>query len=417
MRILWLCNIMLPVIAKSLGREVNPTGGWLSGLSEDLLKWDSIKLVVCFPINKSNDIVGQINKLSYYGVKNSKSRKEKFRKIIEKENPDIIHIFGTEFQHTLDMIEVVNDMGMISKVVISIQGLVSLCAHYYCCALPWYVIHAWTIRDLIKLDNIYFAQKKFTKAGKNEVTALKKVRHIIGRTDWDYACTYKINPNMEYHFCNETLRSPFYDARWNIEQCERHSLFVSQCNYPIKGMHLMLQVLKDIVKEFPDTHLYTTGKSPLIKDWKKNYYKKYLGRLIKKYKLEEHISFLGMLDEEEMKNQYLKTHVFVSCSSIENSPNSVGEAMLLGVPTISSDVGGVRNLLEHDIDGYIYPYNEPYMIAYYIRKIFQNDNMANYLSENSRKHANILYNRDNNVKQVIEIYKKILSYSEGIQCD
>ena len=67
MKILWLCNIMLPVISRNLRREVNPTGGWLSGLSEDLLKRDSIKLVVCFPMKKSNDIAGQINKLSYYG--------------------------------------------------------------------------------------------------------------------------------------------------------------------------------------------------------------------------------------------------------------------------------------------------------------------------------------------------------------
>ena len=68
-------------------------------------------------------------------------------------------------------------------------------------------------------------------------------------------------------------------------------------------------------------------------------------------------------------------------STIENSPNSLGEAMLLGLPCISSHVGGVANMLVHGVEGFLYPSDEPYMISYYVCKLFENDNLARRFSE------------------------------------
>ena len=51
MRVLWICNIMLPVIAKQLGMPYSNKEGWLSGLAERILdeKNSNITLGVCFP--------------------------------------------------------------------------------------------------------------------------------------------------------------------------------------------------------------------------------------------------------------------------------------------------------------------------------------------------------------------------------
>ena len=409
MKILWLCNIMLPRISEDLKLPVNPTGGWLTGLSNDLLEIKDIELTVCFPWKEK--INGSVDSLNYYSFNNKHYNEEDFVEIINNVKPDVINIFGTEFKHTLIMLNAAEITGVLKHTIVTMQGLVSLIAKHYYSNLPTSIVHSWTLRDVLRLDNIYFARKSFAKRGRNETLALKKTVHVMGRTDWDKACAKQINTKCIYHHCNETLRDSFYNDEWSYERCEKHSLFVSQCSYPIKGMHLMLEAMKDIVKDFPDAHLYTTGSNPLRLPLKQkllqNTYNRYLGKLIKKYKLTNNVTFLGMLSEESMKQRYLKSNVFVSCSSIENSPNSVGEAMLLGVPVVSSDVGGVKNMMTHSVDGFIYPFDEPYMISYYVKEIFTNLEIAKTISNNAREHARITHNRHNNLRNIHEIYKKV----------
>jgi len=413
MKVLWLCNIMLPKISASLGMPVINGGGWLTGLSNDLLQQSNYKLTVCFLQKFSRtQMCGYTDKMEYYGFyEKQKNIEAYFTQVIKSVAPDVVHIWGTELPYSLYMVNACEKLGMINKVVVSIQGLVSVYARHFIAGLPEAVVHGYSMRDLIKLKNIHHWKKEFALRGKYEIKTLQKVKHIIGRTDWDKACASQINTEAVYHFCNETLRDEFYKYKWDIENCEKHSIFISQCHYPIKGFHFLLEALPEILKHYPDIHVYTTGKNPLLQRgtdrFRQTYYHKYLGKLIKKYSLTDHVTFLGSLDEKGMCQCYLKSHVFVSASSIENSPNSVGEAMILGVPTVSSDVGGIKNMLTHNEEGYIYQYDAPYMLAYYIMKIFNDDDLAIKLSQNARCHALNTHSRQDNLKQIIQIYGEI----------
>jgi len=302
-------------------------------------------------------------------------------------------------------------LGILDKTIVNIQGLCYIYEKHYNADLPNKVVNNFTLRDLLKWDNITLQKKKFLKRGKYEIEALKLAKNVIGRTDWDKACTLQINPSLKYFHCNETLRSSFYEKKWEYENCEKHSIFVSQASYPIKGFHKMIEALTIIVKQFPDVKVYTTGKDLLnlsFKDkLKLNSYQRYLIKLIKKNNLQNNIQFLGFLDETQMCDRYLKSNCFVSCSAIENSPNSVGEATLLGVPTVSSDVGGVKNLLMHNEEGYVYPFNESYMLAYYVGEIFKNNDLIQSMSKNARLHAKEIYDKENNINTLIKIYKRI----------
>ena len=411
MKILWITNVALPDVSKDLDTQPSPFGGWLTGYLNEILKKD-IHLVSVFPYGKN--VQGNFENITYYGFKAKSEKKELleyFVNIIDKEKPDVIHIFGTEFLHSNLMVKASKKLSMLQNTVVSIQGLVSLCAKHYFAFLPRRVINGFTLKEILKRNNIKNSALKFKKQGVSEVETLKEVKNVIGRTDWDEAAVKQINPNINYHFCNESLRDGFYNKEWSLENCEKHSVFVSQSSYPLKGFHLMLEGFKEIVKKYPDAKLYTTGKNPLTlkgKDkLKQSFYSKYLGKLIKKYKLEDKVEFLGFLSEEKMVERMLKSHVFVSPSSIENSPNSVGEAMILGVPTVSSDVGGVKNMLTHGQEGFIYPADEPYMLEYYVSKIFEDSDLAYKFSKNAKEHAEHTHNRSLNGKTLMEIYNKI----------
>ncbi len=413
MKVLWLTNVPLSKVKSQISSNTIQTGGWLDGISGELLKQNDIEFVSLFPYNVNQELYGQVDNIKFIAfpsVSKDKDKAQLFKQLINDFKPDVIHIFGTEFKHTLIMMKVCEELGVIDKTIINIQGLCSKISEIYYLGLPQKVVNGFTFRDFIKWDNIRLQKKKFNQKGKNEIEALKLAKNVIGRTDWDKACTTQINPYIHYYFCNETLRDSFYKDEWSYENCEKHSIFVSQCSYPIKGFHKLLKAMPLILQQYPDAKIYTTGKDLInisFKDkLKQNGYHKYLRQQIKKHNLGKCIEFLGMLNEEKMKKAYLNANCFVSCSSIENSPNSVGEAMLLGVPIISSDVGGVKNLLTHNEEGYIYPFNEEYMLAYYVCKVFEQQDCKE-ITTKSKQHAQQIYNKEINVKTLIDIYNKV----------
>ncbi len=415
MRVLWLCNVILPIIADNLGKGAAPLGGWLTGMLNPLINREEVSIGICFPIAKGDKLLlGQVEGIKYYGFpentsvpyKYDRSVEQYLKKAIDDFHPDIVHIFGTEYPHSLAMTKV---FGQPDRMVINIQGLASVLTKYYYANVPSNVVSRYTFRDFVKQDNIRQQKKKFSKRGIFEIEALNNVNHVIGRTDWDEACTSQINPNAQYHFCNETLRDEFYKHTWDIDKCDKYSIFLSQVGYPIKGFHYLLEAMPQILKRFPETQIYTTGNNVLdISRLRISSYHKYIAELIVKNKLEEKVHFLGFLNEYEMCQRFLKSHVFVSPSIIENESNSVSEAKILGVPVVASYVGGVTNRITNGVDGYIYQHNAPYMLAYYICKLFNNNELSVKMSVNARKHAIDTHSIFDNTNKLMSIYTKML---------
>ncbi len=341
MRVLWLCNIMLPFIAKSLGQKIIVKEGWLSGLASKLILNRSrhdITLAICFPASSDLDMVktdkslfvkDQADTVDYYIFREDTAHPEKYDAgleeslgaIMEDFKPDVLHIFGTEFPHTLAAVKAFHNP---QRTLIGIQGLCSAIADVYMADLPLAAQKKKTVRDILKKDGLFEQQEKFRKRGAFETEALSLVGHVTGRTDFDREMTKKFAPQAKYHFMNETLRSEFYSNTWNIDKIEHFSLFLSQGNYPIKGLHYVLDILPEIVEEYENTTVYVAGDvitahGSLRDKIRLSGYGKYLLSQIKKHKLEDHIKFVGRLHSDRMCARFLKTHVFLCPSAIENS--------------------------------------------------------------------------------------------------
>ena len=417
MRILWFNNIAIPKIAKAVGMTSVPVGGWMVKLADELVEKGQVELGIAFPYKEN--VSGSVGKLNYYGFSMDSSKIEignlggqeiRIREIIDAFQPDVVHVFGTEYLHSYVVTQVCKELGIEARVVVSIQGLTSVYARHYDAYLDYKDVKGRTLRDFYK-GNVQDGKKRFERSGKFEVETLKAVKHIIGRTDWDKACTEIVNPTAKYHFNDEMLRDSFYRSKqWDLDNCQKYSVFLSQATMPLKGLHLALEAVAILKKEFPEIKVSIAGKSYYRKKkWQLSYYEKKILKYIKEQKLEETVNFVGFLDEKNMCRQYLKSHVFVSASSIENSPNSVCEAMLLGVPTVSSLVGGVANLLEHGKEGFYYQADAPYMLAYYVKKIFEDAELAKSFSSLACKRAAERHNVDKIVRELEAIYAEICS--------
>ncbi len=419
MKILWITNILFPEAASLISgnKQLKASGGWMLGLANSLSEFPNIELSIATVSN----IVSSLNivkgkKVTYYTIPIGKGNiwynndYERFwKEIYSISNPDIVHIHGTEYSQGLAFINSCPN----AKVVVSIQGLTSVCQKYYNDELSnLQIIKNISFRDIIRNDNLLLAKKRFKERGeKIELPTLRKVKHIIGRTIWDKAHAWAINPNAEYHFCNETLRDEFYTDRWEYDKCEKHTIFLSQAIYPIKGLHKVLEALPYVIQKYPDTKVRIAGINIVKSDTFKEKcsitgYGRIIRNIVKKNKLEKHIEFTGPLNAQEMKSTLLKSNVFICPSSIENSSNSLGEAQLLGVPCIASYVGGIPSMIPNDNCGKLYRFEDTEVLAFHIIKTFENS--ENFDNTQMRAIAHERHNRKNNAICQISIYKDII---------
>lgn len=376
MKILWVCNIMLPRIAEKLGVESSNKEGWLSGLCDSLLERKSengIELHIAYPVTGEEGVgshtialpeLGEGAVLYAHGFledvinaeKYDCSLEERLAAIIKKVNPDVIHCFGTEFAHTLAVARCCEHP---ERVLVGVQGLCQVIAKAYMADLPESVQNAVTFRDWLKQDSLKQQQQKFAERGAREQEIISLVGNVTGRTRFDKYYVEKWNQDVNYFPMNETLRSCFYEGEWDKSQCEPHTIFMSQGDYPLKGLHYMLLAAGRLQEQYPDIKINIAGNSLVnyrtLKDKIKiSAYGAYLRRLMKELGLEGKVHFLGRLTAREMKEQYLKSGLYICCSSNENSPNSLGEAMLLGVPCVAANVGGISTMFTHGEDGILY---------------------------------------------------------------
>ncbi len=439
MKVLWICNLALPEAAEQLKIEASNKEGWVSGLLHALLaheKSAGIELEVAFPISPSQ--AGETKgvrqgsmkisdrSVTYYGFLEDTANPENFdsalvermRTLMELSRPDIVHCFGTEYPHALAACMALPEK---ASMLLGIQGLCSEIAGAYYADLPEKVIKAKTFRDILRHDNIERQKNKFRDRGINEKMAIRMAENITGRTDWDKSCVQEIHPEAAYYFMNETLRDCFYQTRWEEANCVPHSLFMSQGDYPLKGLHYMLKALPGILEQYPDATLAIAGQSlvnygTLKEKIKISAYGKYLRSLMKKYKLQDKVTFLGKLTGTQMAEQCLKSHTFVCCSALENSSNSLGEAMLLGMPIVCADVGGLPSML-HEGEGILFEGHRATQapdlegvakrLQDAVIQMWQQADKRREYCEKARAHALQTHNGEVNCARLFEIYEHI----------
>ena len=427
MRVLWVCNIMLPVIAQALSQEYSVREGWLSGILGRYLETENgaelsaadvtdsaaspggrqqgaetvaaLTLGIAFPVAPGREELSQRLQLGSY-------KKEVACYGFAE---DLVHIFGTEFPHGYACAKVFHRP---ERTLVGLQGLCISCADNYMADLPENVQNSRTLRDILKKDSIRQQQEKFYQRAENEKKLLLSVGHVTGRTTFDKTISLEINPSLVYHTMNETMRPQFYSGCWEIEKTVPGEIFISQGDYPLKGFHYLLQAMQEILQNCPEAHIKVAGISVLGVNGIKSRikipaYGKYLRRLILKNRLEGKVRVLGNLSAEEMKREYLSAQIFVCPSAVENSPNSVAEGQLLGVPVAASRTGGIPDVVKDGVSGLLFEKGNVHELAACVSRILTDKQLAKELSASERETAAKLYNGENNYQKLIEIYQSI----------
>ena len=137
----------------------------------------------------------------------------------------------------------------------------------------------------------------------------------------------------------------------------------------------VIKAMPDILTEFPKAHYVIAGPHR-----KKDPYLHYLKQLTKELSVENHVTFIDFIPEEDLKKIYSVSKVYVMASrTLHETGDSEGfgitflEANACGCPVIGSYEGGIPDAVENEINGLLVPSDSPNDISKSIKKLFSNE--------------------------------------------
>ena len=416
MKVLWIVNMVLPELATYLGVQTSPSGTWMIDLSNKIAEDWNIELAVACVYGKEFRCV-ELNNKKYYLLPGSGTQMLFYNKKlvtyweeVEKDfSPDLIHIHGTEYSHSVSYMRRFPD----KKYLLTIQGIIAKIAEKNDGELTF----RQKLRYRTLYDNIHFKGMfenkllmKYNRRYEKEIVS--RCNYATGRTDWDRFWMESINKKLRYFRVNYNLRDEFYTSeKWSIDKMDRHTIYASNSlQTPFKGGHIALKALAIVKKKYPDVRMrILSAKNATGNIQVKGGYSKYCHDLIEILDLKGNLEFLPRQNAEGVINVMKTSHLCVIPSSMENASATLREAMHIGTPCIASYRGGMTHLLKDGISGSFFDFNEPEYLAGRIMELFENDELAVKFSENAIKDAEIMHDRVKNIQDMINVYKSILN--------
>lgn len=423
MKILWIVNVVLNDFSRHLYKKEG-NGVWMDALLEDFKQKGEHEVIVATVLPIKETVKYACGGVTYYALpdnfpllydENKKGNITAWQNLLAQESPDLIQVWGTEFTHGLCALR--QAKGIPS--VIYMQGYLGSIARYYQAGIPYEDLKKTvTLRDFLKGDSILQQQKKYQKSALKEREMLSLSGNIISENEWCNSNIRAIVPQIKTYACALSINRVFAEKKWSIDKVERHSLTCTASGYTIKGLHMVLRAAAILKEKYPDLKVYVPGAkmvggTTFKEKLKKNGYTKYIENLIKELGIEKHVVWLGRLSQEELAERYAKTHVFIMSSAIENHSSSLKEGMMVGVPCVSSAVGGIPEYINHGENGFLYRFEEYPLAAEYIEEIFEKDDLAEKLSKNARESSLSLHEGNDLYQKIIQIYKDVLGENKA----
>lgn len=170
----------------------------------------------------------------------------------------------------------------------------------------------------------------------------------------------------------------------------------------VKGHQDLINAVAIMRDQGVDVHLEIAGED----DDGGSGFRKVLEREINKLNLGDHVILLGAIDAEDVRRRLCKSHLFVLASWAEPLGVAYMEAMSCGTPTIGTAAGGVRELIENDVDGILVPPRDPEAIAGAMLRLARDPASLQRLSAAGRKTVEERFSSEQGAKLLMkEIWK------------
>lgn len=164
-----------------------------------------------------------------------------------------------------------------------------------------------------------------------------------------------------------------------------------------KGSYDLLKVIPEVLEKVPNAHFYLGGDGDIEQSQK----------IINENKLQDHIELLGWVRNEKKEEYLKKCSTFILPSYHEGMPMSVLEAMSYGLATISTNAGGIPQIISQGIDGYRIKAGDLEELKRILIYVLSNEKEKRQLGIAARKVIEKKFNAVRNVNKLLDLYEKL----------
>jgi glycosyltransferase involved in cell wall biosynthesis len=235
----------------------------------------------------------------------------------------------------------------------------------------------------------------------DEWVGIRVARHIIS-----------ISPYVVQEFASAIrgqvypIENPISDAFFHLtgQEIPTRLLFVGQIS-PRKGVYPLLQAMTRVRERLPQVKLHLAGK--VVHEYDPTHFQT-VQNYVRDHQLQDHVLFLGQLDEQTLLREYAQCAVFVLPSRQETAPMAIEQAMAAGKPVVATRVGGVPHLISHGQTGLLVEHGDVTGLAGAISRLLSDDALRARLGERAKQEASRRFRAEVVARKTYRVYRKIL---------
>lgn len=293
--------------------------------------------------------------------------------LIRKERIEIIHTYR-EYPETYDVLKLRKRHNLSYKVVIRIAGL-SYKQSLYSDKLRER-IH-WTLNsvDILNLLSIEFRELYHKELKKDRIKInVKEYVLDIGISDKFFASTFILKKNSRFK-----------------------TVMVARFTNYQKRQDVLIEAYKLLDPNSFELHFIGVGSTR----------NKYLN-IVKKYNLDNSVFFHNQLSQEELM-QFLKScNLFCMATDYEGVPKSLLEAMMIGIPTLSSDVVPVNSYIKEGYNGFLCK-NDPISWSQKIYELSTDFDKLQSVINRAKEYVSINYDANKNIYKYYKLFASLMN--------
>ena len=187
------------------------------------------------------------------------------------------------------------------------------------------------------------------------------------------------------------------DGEWRLVQAGR---LIEK-----KGLPVTLRAFEVFLRQYPNATLTIAGEGPLLGE---------LQKLVGELNIERRVSFTGFISQEQLRDIYYRSHIFVHPSqtghdgNVEGIPNSMLEAMASGLPVFATAHGGIPEAVENGVSGVLVPERDHKALANALLNATQDSDPLARIARNGAEVVRKNFDLQAQAQRLEEIYLRLI---------